>query len=212
MATIEGRTGAVSRADNDLSTVVLDKRGSVIVTGGGGNYEQSTFRRRSYSGANQGPGGTTTTVGLATTYTGLCVSNPVASTVNLVVNHVGISVVGAPAALSTLGLMAGFHATTNVTHTTALIAHNNMWNSVAGTDGQALVDSASTLPTAPLVVHAFGTIPITGATAQVVNPPVSGVSYDFNGGLILAPGAYVAIYTSTVLTIIASILWTEIPV
>lgn len=211
MATSELRVGELSLSDSQFATLRGDKRNQLVTVGGGGNYQEAAYRRRLYSGANQGPGGTTTTVGLATTYTGLCIINPTTSAVDLALLHVGVSVVGAPAALSTVGLMAGFHATTEVTHTTPLIAHNNFWNSVAGTNGTGLVDSASTLPTAPLLIMSFGTIPITGVTAQVVNPPFSGVSYDLNGAVVLAPGAYAAIYTSTVLTIIGSIMWAEIP-
>lgn len=213
MASAEGRVGELSFSDAQFGTVRLDKRGNAVVVGGGGMYQEAAYRKRAYTGANQGPGGTTTTVGLAATYTGLCISNNITSTVNLAIYNVGVSVVGAPTALSTVGLMAGA-AVTNVTHSTPLVARNNFWSlsNVTGlVDGVGLVDSSATLPNAPFLVHAFGTIPVTGATAQVVNPPFSGVSYDFNGSLILGPGAYAAIYTSTVLTIIGSIQWAELP-
>lgn len=211
MATNDIRVGEQSLSDTQIATVRGDKRGQLIVVGGGGNYQEAAYRGRTFSGANQGPGGTTTTVGLATTYTGLCLSNPIASTVNLAVLNVGIGVVGAPTALSSLGLLAGWATAGLVTHTTPAIAHNNLWNSTAGTNGTGLVDAAATLPATPLLIRSYGTIPITGVTAQVVNAPVSGVVFDEQGSVVLAPGAFVAIYTSTVLTIIAHFTWAEIP-
>lgn len=211
MATNDVRVGEQSLVDTQIATARGDKRGQTVVVGGGGNYQEATFRGRTFSGANQGPGGTTTTVGLATTYTGLVLSNPAASTVYLVVNNVGIGVVGAPTALSSLGLFAGWTTAGLVTHTTPAIAHNNLWNSTAGTNGSGLVDAAATLPVAPLLIRSYGTMPITGATAQVVNAPVSGVTFDESGSIVLAPGAFCGIYTSTVLTVIAHFTWSEVP-
>ena len=211
MASAELRVGEQSLADANYSTLRGDKRGQQVVVGGGGNYQEAAYRGRTYSGANQGPGGTATTVGLATTYTGLVLSNPAGSAVNLALGLVGVAPVGAPTALSTIGLMAGWTTAGLVTHTTPLISHNNLWNSTAGTNGVGLIDAAATLPVAPLLVQAFGSYPITGATAQVVTPPITGVWFDMNGSLVLTPGAFVAVYTSTVITVIASFTWAEIP-
>ena len=210
MASIDIRTGAVTRNDTDFGTAVGDKYGQLVVVGGGGQYREAAYRGRVFSGANQGPGGTTTTVGLATTYTGLALSNPANSTVNLSLLHVGCSVVGAPVALSTIGLMAGYTAAGVVTHTTPLVANCTKWGLNAGV-AQGKIDAAATLTNTPVVIHSFGTMPITGATAQVVNAPFTGISYDVNGAIVLQPGAHVALYTSTVLTVIASFMWEEIP-
>lgn len=212
MATADYRPGEVNLLDGVLSTGRTDKRGQLVTVGGGGTYQEAAYRQRIFSGANQGPGGTTTTVGLTTTYTGLCLSNPATSNANLALLHVGCGVVGAPTALSSLGLMAGWATAGVAVHTTPLIAHNSFWNSTSGVNGQALIDGAATLVGTPYVIQSFGTMPITGATAQVVNAPVSGISYDMNGALVLSPGGWVALYTSTVITIIASFMWAEIPI
>src|SRR5437899_762924 len=151
MASSEGRIGELSLLDNQFATVRLDKRGLMAVVGGGGMYQEAAYRGRVYAGANQGPGGTTTTVGLAATYTGLVLSNPITSPVDLVLLQVGVSVVGAPTALSTVGLMAG-SAVTNVTHSSALVARSNFWdkaNVTGNVSGQGLVDASATLPNAP---------------------------------------------------------------
>lgn len=181
--------------------------------------QEATARFLTFAGANQGPGGTTTTVGLATTYTGLVLSNPAGSGKYLALYEVGVSVVGAPAALSTLGLMGGYVAAGLVTHTTPLVPYGNVMGvdgSVTGIGGNgnsasiAKIDAAATLPSTPVLLRSFGTIPITGATAQVVNPPFSGVNYNPRGSLIIEPGGYVALYTSTVVTVIADFVWAEV--
>jgi hypothetical protein len=178
--------------------------------------QEAAVRAAMFTGANQGPGGTTTTVGLATTYTGLVLSNPANSGKNLALYEVNVAVVGAPTALSTVGLLGGYVAAGLVTHTTPLTVYSN----ILGIDGSigssghatsiATIDAAATLPSTPVLLRSFATIPITGATAQVVNPPISGVLYNAEGNLIIEPGGFVAVYTSTVLTIIASMTWTEL--
>src|SRR5271156_6370 len=55
-------------------------------------------------------------VGLTTTYTGLCLSNPAASTVNLAVRNCGFTLI-ASASVS-IGLATGWIAAGVVTHTT----------------------------------------------------------------------------------------------
>lgn len=206
----EGKVGPQTNSDGSQNTIRTTKDGSTAVANALADYQELAVRGQVFQGANQGPGGTTTTVGLATTYTGLCLNNPVNSGKNLVLLGCGFSIVGAPAALSTIGLMGGYTQAGVVTHTTPLVPLSTFLNQNVAT-GVAKVDSACTLPTAPTVLEAFGTIPITGATAQVVNPPFSGGNYDFKGAYIIPPGGYVAIYTSTVVTIIGSFKWAEVP-
>src|SRR2546428_13954356 len=99
MASAEGRIGELSLSDTQFATTRLDKRAQLVNIGGGGNYQEAAYRKHVYAGANQGPGGTTTTVGLAATYTGLGLSNPITRPVGPAVLPVCLSRVGAPAAL-----------------------------------------------------------------------------------------------------------------
>lgn len=211
MASADGQVGELGLSDTQQATLRLDKRRQLVTVGGGGNYQEAAYRKRMYSGANQGPGGTTTTVGLAATYTGLAICNPIASTVNLVINDVGYTVTAAPTAASIIGVMAGY-AVTDVSAGTALVSRNNFWNTTTGlVDGQAITKSATVFPNAPFLVKVLGQVAITGATAQAAVPPTIQSVFDLNGSIVLPPGGYVALYTSTVVAVIASFSWSEIP-
>lgn len=207
----EIRTGVVTSADGAVNPARASKDGSLVMGAGMGDYQELATRGKLFQAGNQGPGGTTTTVGLATTYTGLCISNPAGSTVNLVMLQFGIAVVGAPAALSTIGILGGYAAAGVVTHTTPLVPLCTFMNTAQAT-GQAKADSAATIVGTPVLLMPLGVTPITGATAQVVNPPVTLAAFDLKGSFVLPPGAYIAAYTSTVLTVIASFTWAEVAV
>lgn len=124
----------------------------------------------------------TTTVGLATTYTGLCLSNPITSTVNLVLNKCSMmqSVIQATQ-IEAYALAVGFNATTNVTHTAALTTKSNKIGS--GLTSVGLADTSATLPTAP-TYHTFVT-----ETASATSQPSTAL-IDMEGSVILIPGAY----------------------
>lgn len=174
-------------------------------------------RRAMFTGANQGPGATTTTVALATTYTGLVLSNPAASGKDLLLEEVGVNVLVNGTAASQIGLLAGYVAAGLVTHTTALDVYSN----ILGIDGDsthavsiAKIDAAATLPSTPFLYRTFFSVPIVGteaATAAQPLEPNSGMTiWKADGQLVIEPGGYVAIYTSTVVTIQAHMTWTEI--
>lgn len=207
----EIRTGQITSSDGAINPARGSKDGSLVVGAGMADYQELTARGRVFQAANQGPGGTTTTVGLATTYTGLCINNPANSGKNMIVLSAGIAVVGAPAALSTIGLLVGYAVAGIVTHTTPLVPLSSFVNQIIAT-GVGKADAACTLVGTPTLWMPLGVTPITGATAQVVNPPVILNAYDFKGQLVLPPGAYAAIYTSTVLSIIAGLTWAEVDV
>lgn len=207
----EIRTGPIVSTDGAVNPGRATRDGSIVTAAGLGDYQELAIRQKIFQASNQGPGGTTTTVGLATTYTGLCINNPAGSNVNLVMLQHSIGVVGAPAALATIGLLGGYAAGGVTTHTTPLIPLSTFINTTVAT-GQARADAACTLVGTPTLLMALGVTPITGATAQVVNPPVILNVYDFKGSFVLPPGAYIAAYTSTVLSVIASFTWAEVPV
>lgn len=186
----------------------LGSLGDLIMSELHGRYFETTYRRAGYVAANTA--GVTTTVGTATTYVGLCLSNPTTSTFNLVVNKVGFAFLVANAAASTIGLMCGYSSTTNVTHTAAITARSAFIGQAAG--NIATVDSSATLPTAPTVTHVLGS-GLTGAITTV--PMIAPTFVDLEGSLILMPGAYVAFHTSTASgasSFWGSFSWEEVPV
>lgn len=181
--------------------------GDTIVSELHGRYYEAAYRGSMFSAANTA--GVTTSVGNATTYVGICLSNPITSPVNLVLNKVGYSFLVAFTAAAAVGLMTGYNASTNVTHTTPLTVRNGLIGT--GPIGYGLVDSSATLPTAPALTTVFAT-GLTGAITTM--PHISGDIVDLEGSIVLQPGAYAAVYTSTASGasgFLGSIQWEEVP-
>ena len=184
----------------------LGNLGDQIISELHGRYYEQTFRRNVFSAAVQAVG--TTTVGLATTYTGLCVSNPVGSSVNLVILKASLmqSVIQStqPEAFA---LAVGYNAATNVTHTTPVSAGLRS-NFVGSTyTGVALADTAATLPTAP-TYHTF----LQNTSSATVNG--NGGVFDLEGSIILPPGAYICFVTPAQASVAGmwfSLAWEEVP-
>lgn len=189
MVLAENKVGPQINSDGTIVTQRAGRTGETVTTDAHARYYEPTIRRSVYSGSVVGQ---VTTVGLNTTYTGLCLSNPVGSSVNLVINKVGYAFIVAFAAGAAIGLMTGYNATTNVTHSTPVTPRSQYFTSAGG--GIGLLDSSAILPTAPTLNTVFAS-GLTGAitTATTVGPSV----IDLEGSIILPTGAYCAIYTST---------------
>lgn len=208
---IQGQVGPISQTSSIAAGTWVPLRqgqlGEGVFQQLHGRYYETAYRRNLYNAANQA--GVVTTVGLNTTYTGLCLSNPVGSGWNISINKVGFSFLLAFPAAATIGLMCGYNAATNVTHTVAGVVHSNFFG--IGATGVGLVDTSSTLPTAPFLTHVFAT----GLTGAITTTPVvPSTLVDLEGSVILPPGGYAAIYTSTVsgaASLLGSFQWEEIP-
>ena len=181
--------------------------GDLIVQELHGRYYETTYRKHMFSGASQVAA--TTTVGLATTYTGLCLYNPIGSNVNLVVNKVGYAFIVAFPAAAAIGLMAGYNAATAVSGVTAGTVVSEFLGQPVG---QGLVATAITMPTAPTLRMLLGS-GLTGAITT--EEAVSGETIDLEGSIVIPPGGYLAFYTSTVSGtsgFFGSFQWEEVPV
>ena len=162
--------------------------GEMITSAAHGDYYESTVRKAAFSGGTLVPG--TTSAAFATACTGLILSNPIGSTVNLVLRKVKYGVSVAQTATLVLGLQTGYNATTNVTHTTPVASTAN--NFIGGPVGVGLLDIAATLPTAPtryVLIDVIGTGAITTGV-------ILGNQFDLQDSLVIPPGGYVATYTS----------------
>jgi hypothetical protein len=171
-----------------------------------GRYYETTVRKAMYSGANLT--GITTTAAFATTYTGMCLSNPIGSTVNLVLTKVTYAPVVAQTAALVMGIMTGYSASVNVTHTTPLVPLSNFVGQPAGT---GLIDSSATLPVAPTRLILLGTL-TTGAITQTL---LNGSVTDMEGSVVIPPGGYAAIYTSAASvgsSLAFGMMWEEVSV
>jgi len=161
-----------------------------------------------FSAANQA--GVTTSAGLSTTAKGIILYNPIGSTVNLVLKKVGYAFTVAFAAASAIGLAVGYNGSSAPSSTTALTPMSNFVGST--NTGQGVAYSAATLPTAPVVAILFGT----GDTGAITTVPGDAQQFiDLEGEIILPPGAYAMLYTSTASGTSgcqASMEWYEVPV
>lgn len=159
-----------------------------------------------YSGANQA--GQVTTVGFATAYTGLCLSNPLASGFDLVVGDVAAVFPVVPPASLVVGLMVGYHAATNVAHTAPGTPRSGLFG--VGAAGVGLIDTSCTLPIAPVLDRPFAVL---GTAALTAVDALPAIGFDYDGRLILPPGAFAAVYTSAAsgaAGMLASMRWAEV--
>jgi hypothetical protein len=176
----------------------------LIVTEYRPRYSEATKLNRSFSASIQAVA--TTTVGLATTYTGLVISNPITSTIDMHLTKASImqSVIQSTQ-IEAYAIAIGYNSGTNVTHTAALTVKNNLVGSSVA--GQGLADTSATLPTAP-TYHTF--VQNTGtATANG-----TGSVIDLEGSIILPPGGYALWVTpaqASVAGLWFSFSWLEFP-
>lgn len=185
--------------------------GDVIVSELHGRYYETAYRRNMYTAVLNT--GTTTSAGLATTFTGLLLYNPQNSQVNLAINKVGYSFLVAFTAAAALGVATGVAPTNPGTSTTNTTIRANYVGLPNGS-GQALAYSAATLTAtgATPVLHSVFGAGLTGAITTV--PQVPGLFFDYEGSIIVPPGTYIMTYTSTASGAsgtFASIQYEEIP-
>ena len=156
------------------------------------------------------PSAVAITAALATTYTGLCLSNPAGSGLNLILRRVSALISNAPAAVN-LGLITGWSAAGITAHTTPVTSIINAYVgagpsgtvSVAGPTPVGLVDAACTLVGTPAWDRWLSAL-ASGATGAS--------SSDINDDVIIPPGGYAAIGNLVSLTTSAlcSFTWEEL--
>lgn len=155
-----------------------------------------------YMAANQAA--QAVSVALATTYTGLCLYNPVGSGYILVPTKVKFALSVAPAAIAPIGLIRGYAATGGVTAQTALLtpASSQIGNVSTGV-GIALSQATIVTPTWAMMLA-------DGFTAAALPAPHPGT--DLEGLFQIMPGGFLAIGALTAVTGIGSIAWEEVPI
>lgn len=196
---------AIARAKNGIgawTSAMLGYGGQLV----GGNLHGSKYLNTqgaaTFAGANQA--GATLSAALATTYTGLVLSNPAASGKNLSVNRVTGGIIVAPAAALGLGLIVGYAAGGITAHTTPLTPLNMLLNGAAPV---GKLDAAATL---------VGT-PAWSQWIAANTATTAGYSFNLNvdGGIVIPPGGYVAIGASVAgpaSGFVGSIEWEEITI
>lgn len=176
------------------------KEGDLLTNSLGKYYAAAKFGRLFMAST---AGAQAISVALATTYTGLCLSNDNSSEKDLVLLRVGIGLSVAQVAEATLHLI-GNYSTTNVTHTTPVSAIKE-GRIGANFTPVGKVDSAATIPTPVYLATLMGAF-TAGAFGST-----SPTWIDVDGAIILKPGAFCAIGALTAVTGIWSMVWAEVP-
>lgn len=191
--------GIQSVQDGALITHRGGRSGEAISSLLHAQHYEAASRKAIFTAANQAA--QAISAALATTYTGLVLSNPAGSGINLVLNQVGFAPSVAPAAASTIGLIGEFISTGLVTHTTPVTPQCTF---LGETTPVGKVDSAATLPNTPVwLLHSFLVFStLTGQSAGLI---------DTHGAFIIPPGGYIAIGALTAVTGLGSISWEEVP-
>jgi len=145
-------------------------------------------------------------VALTTTYTGLCLSNPIGNSKDIVIEAWGFSAGLAYVALSMVGIMGGY-STTECTHTTPGVFDTDFGCLNLGSKNSptCLMDEHATIVT-PRLLMALGHEAI--ATAVGAG---SAAMIDIGGAIRLQPGGWCATYCLTAITGNSCFWWSEDP-
>lgn len=197
------RVGPTSGGTGTASPFRADITGAQAVTDAHGRLREAASRGQLFWAANQAA--TTWSIALATTHTGLVVSNPANSGKTLSMLRASLVLAAAPAAIAPVGLFAGFAAAGLVTHTTPLVPLSAYINQDVAS-GVAKADAAGTLPGTPRWVEMF----LGGFTAAALF--AHGGVIDLAGAYEIPPGGYFGIGSITAISGIGSLLWEEIPI
>ncbi len=207
--TVGSAVGTSKAADGTELPLRVGSQGDQIVSQLHGERHEAATRGTIFHVASQAAA--TTSAAFATTYTGLCISNPIGSGIKISLLKIGYSfIVAQGTGGNSVGLMVGYNAATAVTHTTP---STSIQSSIVGANSPtavAKVDTAATLPTAPYAVKIFGSVGTGAITVAMTNAMTE---VDLKGEVILMPGAYAALFTliaSGSSSLLASFTWEEV--
>ena len=182
--------------------------GELLVSELQARYYEWVYRGLVFTAANTSAQATST--GPNSTATGLILSNPAGSGVNAVILDASIAIASLPAGAATLVWAANVNPIgAATTHTIALAPQSALLGS--GKKSACFADSSATLPSAPTIVRPIGGGPAATVASSTAFPPF--IRDEVAGGLIVTPGCAISIQSiTTAVSIMASILWAEIPV
>ena len=198
------KVGPITASDNTSVSIRGTKEGAMVAHTFLGKYSEAARRGIMFSAANVSA--KATSVALATTYTGLCISNPAGSGKNLVMLAFQYAISVAEAAIATQHLIAGYTSAGVVTHTEVLAApgiRNCLLGS--GTSSVANADSECTIVSPGYLMPVRG-----GFTAGALGGPGTGTVIDLDGMFVLPPGGWIANGSLTATTGFAGFVWAEV--
>jgi hypothetical protein len=200
---IDTRTGPIIQADGAGDQPLRQGReAALVIADGHGRYWEAASRGYCFNASNVAA--QAVSVALATTYTGLVISNPLGNTRNMVLLGCNYALSVAPAAIASLHLIAGYSATTNVTHTTPLASpgiQNNLLG--VGVPSTMKADSAAT------IVNPNYLIPLGSGFTAAALYATTPMWIDLGGQFVIPPGGWVAIGALTAVTGFGGFTWQE---
>jgi hypothetical protein len=202
-----GKVGVQSLSNGSVGPLRIDERGALVVANEGGRYYEAVKRGNVYIAANQT--GCVWTVGLATTYTGLCLTNPLGSGKNLAILGVGHQEVVAPTGIAAVYLAGLYHATAVTQSVASTVLRANIGPTTAAPVG--LAATGATLPAAPKILMNL----TAGHTSGALSASASPAWTELGGLLVLEPGSFLIVANFTIGVAVgqmASFIWEEIPV
>jgi len=167
------------------------------------------YKNRSniYIAANQT--GCVWTIGLATTYTGLCLSNPLGSGKNLSILGVSHQEVVAPTGIAAVYLAGAYHATAVVHSVPSTILRSCIGPNAAASVAKA--DTGATLPVAPSIMLNL----TAGHTSGALSTSASPAFIPIDGLITVEPGGFIIIANFTIGVAVGqqgAIIWEEIDI
>lgn len=182
---------------------------SVITQDGHGRYQEAVRQGSVYTASNVAA--QAVSVALTTTYTGLCLSNPVGNSKQFVVLAGQYALSVAPAAIASLHLIAGGSTAGVVTHTTPLAAPGIQRAIIAQGSGAAQTGSTANVDSACTIVNPYYLCGLGSGFTAAALYATTPLQIDFGGMFIVQPGGWIAWGALTAVTGFASFVWEEIP-
>jgi len=182
---------------------IVDNDGALFTKSVGSPYYKN--RNNIYIAANQT--GCVWTVGLATTYTGLCLSNPLGSGKNLSILGVSHQEVVAPTGIAAVYLAGLYHATAVTQSVPSAILRASIGPSTPGS--VALAATGATLPAAPKILLNL----TAGHTSGALSTSAAPAFIPINGLITVEPGGFIIIANFTIGVAVGqqgAIIWEEI--
>jgi hypothetical protein len=199
------RTGVIKSSSGATNMARGGLDGTLMADTTHGRYQEAVLNGNVYSASNQT--GCIWTVELATTYTGLCLSNTLGSGKALSILAAGWSERVAPGGIQDVWLAGGSSATA-VTHSAAGAARNMLVGS--SNASVAKVDTGATLPAAPVYLMPL----VAGKVTAALSLTSYVATIDVGGLICLLPGSFLIIATFTVGNTagqMATIIYEELP-
>jgi len=194
------RVGQLPAPDGAFSPFRANRQGALVVDG---SMRDAAERGRLWSVANQAA--VATTAGLATTWTGLGISNPATSGVDVIVMEFGAGLNVVASDEGVLGLM-----TSDTTGFADSLTAKNAKGGTSSGDSKIYCDAGATIATPILerILGMYGTGAIT--TWNMSGPGI----HKLDGGIIVPPGRSLMTFTGTATTaaFFFHFTWEEVPV